>query len=64
MIAPRYGDPCICEACTIAGVRGQRTVEIKPGIHLHGRDLARHYAQLRKFNERFDQGKPQEVPRG
>lgn len=63
MIAPRYGEPCVCEACTVAGVRGKRLIEVGRGRWAHGRDLARLYERLRK-NAALLKDRPQEVPRG
>jgi len=51
MIAPRYGPPCSCHRCTVAGVAGRKTIEIRPGEFLHGRELARHYEAYRKWQE-------------
>jgi|WetSurMetagenome_2_1015567.scaffolds.fasta_scaffold39613_5 hypothetical protein len=49
MLLPRYGPPCSCPECLVAGVGGQRTIEVKPGVLAHGRDLARLYAAIQKF---------------
>jgi hypothetical protein len=49
MIAPRYGQPCECEACTIAGVRGKRLIETSRGQWAHGRELARLYQAVAEF---------------
>jgi|WetSurMetagenome_2_1015567.scaffolds.fasta_scaffold145005_4 hypothetical protein len=60
MIGPRYGEPCFCEACTIAGMRGKRLIEVARGRWAHGRDLARLYERLRKLDEQFVRSRPLE----
>jgi hypothetical protein len=62
MIAPRYGDECSCDLCTVAGVRGQRTIEVQPGVYAHGRDLARLYSAIAKFQSLRFVGKPKLMP--
>jgi hypothetical protein len=67
VISPRYGDPCECEACTVAGVRGHRVIAVgyqngQP-VYVHGRELARLERAIGEAQEQLARFRVKEMPK-